>query len=107
MSIYSNTFVSFINDNGKYCIGRIIKFSQHSLVMQPLERCHSPQLGETGSVVVNFGSKAQGHRAFTAFAETGDSSETCVEFYFREMDQVSRQVLLNMLDLEKNTSQAA
>jgi len=107
MSIYSNNFVSFINDNGKYCIGRIIKFSQHSLVMQPLERCRSPLLGETGSVVVNFGSKAEGHRAFTAFAETGDSSDACVEFYFRDMDQVSRQVLQSLLEQEKQTAKAA
>lgn len=107
MPIQSNTFVSFINDNGQYCIGRIIKFSQHGLVMRPLERCRIPDLGETGSLVVNFGSKAQGHRAFTAWAEIGDSSDSCVDFYFREMDQVSQKTLMEMLEFEKSTAHAA
>jgi len=107
MSIKSNTFVSFINDQGQYCIGRIIKVSKHGLVMQPLERCRIPKLGETGSVVVNFGTSAKGHRAFTALAEIGDSSDSCVDFYFREIDQVSKKTLLSMLEQSKTTARAA
>jgi len=107
MPTYSNTFVSFINDNGQYCIGRIIKVSQQGLVMKPLERCRIPLSKETGSVVINFGSKAGGHRAITASAEVDDGSESAITFSFRNIDLVSQKTLQDILAQEKNTVKAA
>jgi hypothetical protein len=107
MPIYSNTFVSFISENGQYCIGRIIKISQHGVTMRPLERCRIPELGESGSVVVNFGSRYAGHRALTAWVEVGDSSDECIEFFIREIDNTSRKTLLNIIELDKEELKVA
>lgn len=107
MPIYSNTFVSFISEKGQYCIGRIIKFSKHGVTMRPLERCRIPELGETGSVVVNFGSHYEGHRALTAWAEVGDSSDECIDFFFREIDNTSYKTLVNIIEQDKSSLRAA
>jgi len=75
--------------------------------MQPLERCRIPQLGEQGSIVINFGSKAQGHRAITALAEIIASSESSIDFEFREIDRVSQKTLLNILQDQQTSVHAA
>lgn len=108
MTIHSNSFVSFINENGQYCIGRIVEVSQHGLIMKPLDRCRIPLTGEAGSVVVNFGSKAHhGQRAITALAEVRDSSEEGIGLNFRDIDHVSKKTLLNMLQTLETGVKAA
>lgn len=110
MSVYQNTFVSFVSETGHYCIGRVLKLGACSLVMGPLEKCRVPSMGESGSLVINIRLSHQLPLAVTAWAQVGDSSESCIEFYFHDIDQRARELMLQIMDSlrgEDPTFQAA
>ena len=93
MSVYENTFVSFVSENGRYCVGRVLKLGTCSLVMSPLEKCRIPEMDEAGSVVINLGGKRQVPLAVTAWAKVGESGANCVEFYFNDIDSRARELI--------------
>lgn len=98
MSVYKNSFVSFVSETGRYCVGRVLKLGICSLVMGPLEKCRIPAMGEAGSIVINVSLGRQIPMAVTAWAQVGDSSDTCIEFYFNDIDLQGREAISQIME---------